>query len=80
MRCSYSRRRLELYRDFSLDIPNPASRQPREEQEEGGEGGGQGRARDGGDAGLESLLEGFFQPSVGSISLFVFVSSLLGLT
>ncbi|CAM9163083.1 unnamed protein product [Scytosiphon promiscuus] len=68
-RCSYSRWRRELYRDFSLDIPDSAPPPPPSHRTGeggsrttvGGEGGSKGPG--GGVFGLETLLEGFFQPA-----------------
>ncbi|CAN0096476.1 unnamed protein product, partial [Hapterophycus canaliculatus] len=64
--CSYSRRRRELYRDFSLDIPDSEA-QPHHagEGRAGSAVGGEveGKGTRGGVFGLETLLEGFFQPS-----------------
>ncbi|CBJ26870.1 hypothetical protein Esi_0048_0091 [Ectocarpus siliculosus] len=66
-KCSYSRRRRELYRDFSLDVPEPARRkqqqQQQQQQERGGGGGRTGGGGDGGVSGLGDLLDSFFQPS-----------------
>ncbi|CAM9650112.1 unnamed protein product [Ectocarpus sp. 8 AP-2014] len=62
-KCSYSRRRRELYRDFSLDVPEPARRKQQQQQERGGGGGRTGGGGDGGVSGLGDLLDNFFQPS-----------------